>query len=241
MVYDRLLQPMGALTLIALAQAGGQAYSFAPLNTCLSDNLRLTAIDYPGHGRRIAEPLLSSIPELAQDILGVIGPCLEAPYAILGHSMGALVGYAMCLGLARDGRSLPRHLFVSGCCAPGYTDISPDLPESPGDRFWAELQALGGLPQEVLDEPAILELFEPILRADLKAVVDYRPPRLDALPLPVTVLGGDQDQLSREGLEAWRQCSSQAVSLHYFPGDHFFIFDNLPAVAELIHRQLGYE
>lgn len=226
----------GGVTLLALAHAGGNAGSFLPLARFLRSDIRLEVLDLPGHGRRIAQPLRRSIPDLAQDLLESLWPRLKEPYAIFGHSMGALVGYALCLAVAQAGRPLPCHLFVSGCSAPGHSGLSPDLPDRPADQFWAEIRGFGGLPQEVMDEPAILELFEPILRADLRAVADYRPCGLVPLPLPITVICGDQDNLTQDSLEAWRECSSLPVARHRFPGNHFFIFQNFPAVSAVINR-----
>jgi medium-chain acyl-[acyl-carrier-protein] hydrolase len=227
---------IGGVTLLALAHAGGNAGSFLPLAGFLRGDIRMEALDLPGHGRRIAQPLLRSIPDLARDLLESLGPRLERPYAIFGHSMGALVGHALCQAAAQAARPLPCHLFVSGCSAPGHSGLSPDLPDRPAEQFWAEISGFGGLPQEVMAEPAILELFEPILRADLRAVADYRPRALLPLALPITVFSGDRDNLTQDSLEAWRDCSSLPVARHFFPGDHFFIFKNFPAVAAVINR-----
>lgn len=224
------------LTLLALAHAGGNAASFLRLAKFLRGDIRLLAWDLPGHGRRMGEPLRPSIPHLAQDLLQGLAGQLREPWAILGHSMGALVGHAVCLAREQAGQDLPCHLFVSGCNAPGHSSISPDLPDQPAGHFWNALKDFGGLPREIMAEPAILELFEPILRADLRAVTAYQPGPSRPLPLPITLLRGDQDRLSLQGMAAWSQWSSRPVARYQFPGDHFYLFQNLPEVAALINR-----
>ncbi len=223
------------ITLFALPHAGGMANGYLPLGRHLRSDILLDALDLPGHGRRLGQPLLRSIPALAAGLLDELAPRLSAPYAILGHSMGALVGLEMCRAAALAGLPLPRRLIVSGCAAPGHSGLPPDLPDRPAPRFWEAIRQFGGLPDEVLAEPEILELFEPVLRADLQAVADYRPAGLGPLPLAISVLAGRDDRLTQGRLAAWQDETGLPVDWRSFDGGHFYLFQHLAAVAALVN------
>jgi len=50
---------------------------------------------------------------------------LDKPFAVYGHSLGAIVGFALVRELRRRTRLLPYHLFVSGRRAPHLFEPSP--------------------------------------------------------------------------------------------------------------------
>jgi surfactin synthase thioesterase subunit len=81
-----------------------------------------------------------------------------------------------------------------------------------------------GIPQQILEEPELLEFFLPVLRADLGLLESYR--YFDERPLecPVRVFGGDEDsRVSRIELDSWRTETQVDFSVQMFRGGHFFI------------------
>jgi surfactin synthase thioesterase subunit len=44
---------------------------------------------------------------------------------------------------------------------------------------------------------------------------------------------GSDDEVTEREVGAWQQETTQPISLHTFPGGHFFIFSNALAVARL--------
>jgi surfactin synthase thioesterase subunit len=91
--------------------------------------------------------------------------------------------------------------------------------------FVAELnRRYGGIPAEILEQPELMALFIPILRADLTALETYLPARRAPLSCPITAFGGADDRLTPlEHLEAWRGETSGAFRVRMFAGDHFFL------------------
>lgn len=224
-------------TLILFPHAGGNANAYVSLAGPLMGRARIHAVELPGHGRRMREPLLTSIQDMAENALAAVKDRLQLPYYLLGHSMGGLIAFAMTRAAMSEGFPLPVRLFVSGCAAPGKNRLKPEVSRLPSDLFWETVTAYGGLPHEFLAYPELKELFEPVLRTDFLAVAGYKPPRDPALPVPLTVLVGSEDTLSRDQILGWQEWTAFPIQLHTFPGGHFFLFDRFQEVAEIVAGQ----
>ena len=223
-----------ATTVVAIPPAGGFASFFSPLAGHLESSVRLVGVDLPGHGLRRGEPLLQDIVAMARDILTRIRPRLAGAYALLGHSMGALIAYELVGAIAAQQLPLPRHLFVSACAAPKHIRLRPGVAELPDEAFWAYVAGLGGMPNRFFDNPKIMALFEPIFRADFRAVAAYRPRPVSPLPLPFTVLGGREDGIAPKALAAWQDHTTRPLVMRTFSGGHFYLLDHLPQVATVL-------
>ena len=94
-------------------------------------------------------------------------PFLKKPFALLSHSMGALVSYEFARRLQQEKQPEPFQLFVSGCSAPHEVIVDESTYNLPEPEFIAELRRLQGTPAEVLDNAkAVMQLMMPIIRAD---------------------------------------------------------------------------
>ena len=88
----------------------------------------------------------------------------------------------------------------------------------------AKLRAFGGTPEVVLNEPDLLQIFLPIIRADFG--VNEAEPFVREAPLdrPISAFGGEQDdRATATELEAWGEHTSARFEKAMFPGDHFFV------------------
>jgi medium-chain acyl-[acyl-carrier-protein] hydrolase len=146
--------------------------------------------------------------------------------------MGARVAFELARALRREGEALPAQLFAAACPAPQLPRERPVYTLPKADLL-AELERRGGIPQEVLAEPELLDLLLPVVRADLKLVETsvYRsePP----LACAITAFGGIDDPLvSRAALAAWAEQSAESFAISFFAGDHFFL---RTAEKELLH------
>lgn len=232
------------ITLYCLPFAGGNSYSYRAFqeHSELTQSFNLVPIELPGRGRRIREPLLADIELLADDITQqLLTFDLTQPYAIYGHSMGALLGYLVAKRLLKKQLPIPQHLFLTGCAAPRFvTQISAksDLPEQ---EFTEMLRELGGCPPEILNEPQLLDFFAPVLRADFKAVEVYNYQEDTPFEIEMTVLTGDQDtETPSSYIAAWQQETTKPIFTQVFNGDHFFIFNYLDEIASIFKQQLTF-
>ena len=226
-------QPQARLRLFCLPYAGGTASTFRTWPTSVSPSIEVWAIQLPGRETRFYEPRLTRLDELSAILVDVISPHLNLPYAIFGHSMGALIGFALARRLRDQGFPQPQHLFASARRAPQIPRPDPPTYALPEPAFIAELRRLNGTPEAVLQHDELRALMLPILRADfeLNETYTYRP----ALPLacPISAFGGSADPtLTRADLDPWREQTSEGFRLHMLAGNHFFLQS---AQAELLH------
>lgn len=223
------------LRLFCFPHAGGGASVYHTWPSGLPSHVELCAIKLPGREARLSEPPFERLTPLVQALATALSPWLTRPFALFGHSLGALVSFALARELRRRGAPPPRHLFVSARRAPHLPD--PDPMHTLSDPALVErIRGMGGTPEAVLAEPELMALFLPIVRAD--AAVNEVEPFVAEEPLacPITAFGGlDDARARRDELEAWREHTRAAFRIEMFPGGHFF----LRSAQDLLLRSLS--
>jgi surfactin synthase thioesterase subunit len=227
------------MRLFCLPYSGGSAMFYARWRRLLPTWIDVRPVEWPGRGARMDEPLATDPRVLASQLAAELHAQLDAPYALFGHSLGALIAFELAHSLADRGAPAPAILFVSGAEAPAVRDGSKwRLPLS-DDALLKELRNLQGTPDEALSNPELMRSALPVLRADflMCGAYAYRPRR--PLPCPVHVFGGIDDETSRESLQAWRRETSAAFTLDVLPGHHFFIHTQQAELLDLIGSALA--
>jgi surfactin synthase thioesterase subunit len=173
----------------------------------------------PGREARMAEPSVENAAELVDGLTEAIAPYLDVPFAIFGHSMGALLAYEWALRL-RDRE--PVGLFVSGREAAHLPFGHRELHLLDDAAFVSELRRrYGGA--DLLEDAELREIFLPILRADLRVVETYRHGAERLLDCPVMAFAGCGDlSVSEAGLRGWGELTRGAFEARRLPGDHFY-------------------
>jgi medium-chain acyl-[acyl-carrier-protein] hydrolase len=230
--------PQANLRLFCLPYAGGSAAVFRTWPNSLPSNVEVCAVEYPGRGRQIKSAPLARLESLVEAIASVLLPYLDKPFAFFGYSMGGLVSFELTHLLRRYSLA-PFHLFISARRAPQLPLIKPLLHILSDPDLLNELRNLNGTPKAVLENPELMEMFLPVLRADFAVLETYIYTQKQPLECPITVFGGLQDQeVSHEALQAWREQTIGAFSLHEFNGDHFFIHSHQELLFKLMSQQL---
>jgi surfactin synthase thioesterase subunit len=226
--------------LFCLPFAGSSAYSYRAFQSYADDTLRIAAIDLPGRGRRFCEPLLRDLNDMADDAYNQIRQQLNGgAYTVYGHSMGSWIAYLLVKRILRDGYPPPRHLFVSGRSSPSMPGKEKDWHRLPRTDFIEILKRFGGTPREVIGHQELMELFEPVLRADFQALANYTYEKSEPLSVPITVLwSGDEDVTRAEAL-GWREQTTKDFSLLEFSGGHFFIFRHAAEIVRIFSRAVA--
>ena len=232
-------------TLFLLAHAGGSAAVYQHAFKGLAEHFILIPLELAGHGRRINEDLSDHLENLLADLKGQAArPLAAGPgYVIFGHSLGGLLGFLLAQALAAGPWGPPEHLIVSSACVPGQHRIKPGLLKlSDADLWRASAEYFGALHQEALDSEELRLLFTPILRADLTAVENYRPPDLAPLNAALTAVYAENDIVGPEDMARWAALTTRPLSLKKLPGGHFHPLTAPAAIEELIlkirHRSL---
>ena len=181
-----------SLRLYCFPYAGGSAQVFSQWQRQFPPEIDLCLVNLPGRGRRITEPLVKRLTFLVQSIADALVRELQefpGPFALFGHSMGATISFEVARELRRRGVMEPAHLFVAGRRAPQLPDSDPVTFNLPHDPFIAELRKLNGTPSELLEDPELLELYLPVIRADFELIQTYEYYEEEPLSCPITAYG----------------------------------------------------
>jgi surfactin synthase thioesterase subunit len=190
----------------------------------LAPSIEVWLVHLPGRERRLSEPPLGSIRAIAAQAVSGLAPHLHMPYALFGHSMGALISFELTRELRRTSNRLPEALLVSGFRGPHCPDRRPPIHDLPDDRFKQELQALNGTPTNVIANAELMDLLLPLMRADFQAVETYVYAEEAPLELPIRVYSGRDDrETPEEHLAEWDRHTSAGSRVTLFDGDHFYL------------------
>lgn len=229
----------GSVRLICFPYSGGDSSKiFRTWTEYIAPEVELWPVQLPGRGSRIAEPACESIAEVVQALALELDPLFDKPFALFGHSLGALMCFELARLLRRRSCPEPVHLFVSGARAPQIPRFESPSYQLPRPEFLKRLQELNGTPAEVLKNSELMELLLPTLRADFKSYETYSYSVEEPLLSPITAFGGQEDLITVEEVGAWREQTRGGFSLRLVPGGHFFIHGNGKFLADTVSRTL---
>lgn len=231
--------PQADLRLFCFPYAGAGASVFRTWSDELPSNIELYSIRLPGRESRIKEPPTTELSPLIQTLVQILLPYLDLPFAFFGHSMGTLLCFELARQLRRQNSLTPLHLFVSGRRAPQILNPNPSTYNLPDTAFIEELRRYNGTPEAVLQSTELMQLFLPVLRADLTIDEAYVYTPEAPLDLPISAFGGLQDSRTNyDDLAAWRDQTTSTFSLKMFSGDHFFLKTEYYTILQIIFREL---
>jgi medium-chain acyl-[acyl-carrier-protein] hydrolase len=219
--------PKAHLRLFCFPCAGGTTSTYSQWANKLPKDVEVCLVHLPGRGKRLAESPYTSFLPLIQTLASVLQPYLNIPFTFFGHSMGATLSFEIARKLRQEYNLSPVHLFA--CCSPAPQKpiLRPFIHKMPEAEFLAELcHRYNAIPQEILQNEELLQLFLPCLKADFTMLETYTYTSQMPLDCPISVFGGLQDKAIRaDSLEAWREQTCSSFNLQMFPGDHFFLKD----------------
>ncbi|MCB1037545.1 MAG: thioesterase [Acidobacteria bacterium] len=220
----RKAQPGAKARLFCFHYAGGAASVYRTWQASFPAGVEVCPVQLPGRESRLREPLMVSVSSLLDALVENLSPAMDLPFAFFGHSMGAILSFELALRLREVSSLRPVALFLSGRRSPHSADTERPIHDLPDAEFRSELRQLNGTPEEVLAHPELMELLEPVLRADFAVCETYKHQASPPLDCPITVFGGLEDSKTpRETLESWRRYTSGEFRLKLLPGDHFFL------------------
>ena len=225
-----------ALRLVVFHHAGGSASTYHPLARALPADWDVLLFDLPGHGQRYAEPPLRDISALVDATVRDLAPHVapgHPPYALFGHSMGAVMAAEVGRRMAEGHRRPPAWVGVSGRPAPPAARPETRWSELSDTQLSAVLLGLGGTPARSREEPELHRRFLRLVRVDLAALDAYTPaPDRIRLPCPLSAFGGLADPSAPPAsLPGWEQETSGRYRQCFLPGGHFYFLDAFAALA----------
>jgi surfactin synthase thioesterase subunit len=187
--------------------------------------LELVPLDLPAREKRLLDEPIDSVPALVEDLLPQA--FAAAPDVVLGHSFGAVVAFELSRRLTAAGRAV--QLVVSGAAAPDRLAVR-EISHLPDAAFVEAVRDVTGYRHDAMNDPELLDLILPPLRADMRAFESYRPDpgRLDA---PILALrGADDDLVSAVSLAGWSPWTTRGLSVRECPGGHMYLVDQYEAL-----------
>jgi medium-chain acyl-[acyl-carrier-protein] hydrolase len=226
--------------LFCLPHAGGGAAPFHRWSGFLPADLELLPVKLPGREVRLREPAIDRMPRMIDSLAEALGPKLDIPFALVGHSMGALIAFELARRWRRQSGPTPVCLFLAAYPAPQLPAKSHFIHRLPDGEFLQKLQhRFGGIPGAVAGNEELMRLLLPTLRADYTLVETYQYQDENPLDCPILALAGDEDpEATIADMGAWRQQTTAAFSLRIFPGGHFFVHQEPRSVVPVIVRHL---
>lgn len=226
--------------IIMLPYAGGNAYSYKKITDCISDRYNVFCPELPGRGGLYNSDLLENIDSIVDYLFNnwIVNLDVNTKYVIYGHSMGGIVAYTLVQKMKYNCLQLPDRLLISGREAPS-TKIENPIHELSKEKFWEKLYVMGGMPTELISNNELKDFFEPIIRADIKAIETYEYRRVGKLAIPITILYGKDEDISIESLYAWKKETIAPVEFVEFEGNHFFINVYYRQIASCLIKSLN--
>ncbi|MBC8943856.1 yersiniabactin synthetase, thioesterase component Irp4 [Xenorhabdus indica] len=220
-------------TLLICPFAGGSSSAFRQWSTLENQDIAVSLVIYPGRDNRMNERAVTSIAPLAQslsELLVSLTPAQRENLILVGHSMGAQVAFETCQRLEQHDCS-PKALVLSGCHAP-HLQSRRQLSGLSDHEFIEQLIDIGGCSPMLREDPGLLALFLPMLRADFWATEHYHqviPSGSVKLQTPTLLLYGNEDKeasaLEVQQWHHWLAGDMQNLSHCYqeIVGNHFYI------------------
>ncbi len=233
--------PHASIRLFCFHCAGGSASEFRSWPAHLPGRVELVAVQLPGREGRVKEPFAASMHDLISGIVAAMTPLLDKPYAVFGHSFGALNSFESIRELRRRGLKQPFLFVPAGRQAPHLKEKKSPIGSLPRSEFIAELyKEYGNHIGHVLDSAELRDVFIPQIQADFALSETYRCRDEPPLDCPIVAFAGvDEDELEPQELNAWSAQTHRSFHSHRFPGDHFFIRESQGLVIEALKQAIA--
>jgi medium-chain acyl-[acyl-carrier-protein] hydrolase len=229
--------------ILCIPYAGGSTQVYHALARSMPERIEVGAVQLPGRWNRRREPLLTRVGDASRSLAGEITRLPRMPYALFGYSVGGLIAFETARILARDEKQQqPRALVVAAIASPAERSGRPHLHKLPDAEFIRRHvdRYPGGIPAAVLDEPDLLSMFVPVLKADMEMFETYQYLPGPALPCPIYAIAGERDpSCPPSSMAGWERETVGSFFAETVAGNHFFINNAVDRVCATILRALA--
>jgi medium-chain acyl-[acyl-carrier-protein] hydrolase len=192
----------------------------------------------PGRENRLEEPPITRIPRMVASLAEALAPLLDRPFALFGHSVGALSVFELARQLRQGPR--PEWLFTSGHPAPHLPQRRPAVSHLAPPEFWQAMHDHFDADPALLANEDLKNMLYPALRADYELVETYGYRDEVALDIPLSVFGGSRDLETTEAeLLAWRKHTTSTFRCRILEGNHMFVKTAREALVHELAQDLS--
>ncbi|MCR5600950.1 MAG: thioesterase [Ruminococcus sp.] len=225
------------LKVICFHHAGGSASVYRSW-TQIKGEFNFIAVEFAGKGTRKSERFITDFAEIAPSLCEAVDKLVGSEeYIIFGHSMGAAAAFYTADFMSRLYGHKPTEIIVACRHAP-HVELEGEFKSYMDDEALIdELRRYNATPKEILENREILDFLLPSIRKDYELNDSFRYHE-EMLDVPVIAhCATDDEDATKELMEAWSEVTSEDFYIKEFEGGHFFIFDmGMDYVGELMEE-----
>ncbi|MEG3627013.1 thioesterase II family protein [Streptomyces poriticola] len=233
-------RPGAAVRLYCVPPGGAGPEFYQPWAGLLPETIEPYTFALPGRGTRRDEPSVTDLHALAAALASLTDNAADSrPFALFGHSLGALLTYETARRLRRTARREPALVALSALPAPHQRDFERLLATLVTSGLDRVTDLVGPLPAELLEDPlTVTRVCTPHL-ADLVLALHHRHHDEPPLQASLALYGGDADPLVPPGcLEGWNDLFATPTTPHLFAGCHTYPLDQASALVHQLNKDL---
>lgn len=227
------------MKLICFTYAGGNASFYNQLKKELLPDIEIIALEYSGHGERHKSPFYSDFSELTNDMMTQLENIIDenAPYAIMGYSMGSIAAVEVLQRIIKKGMALPQHIFLAAHEPHTKSELEGYKNEEMDEAIKERTIRFGAVPEKLISNKSFWRMYLPIYRADYAIIGKYSFEKLSFnVDIPATVFYSEKDT-PFDSMRKWDKYFNRIEFIEY-TGNHFFINEHLTEMTSEIKRKL---
>ncbi|WP_050478194.1 thioesterase II family protein [Herbaspirillum rhizosphaerae] len=231
-----------AVNLFCLPYAGAGAAVFREWRAKFPAWINPIPLHLPARGIRQQMAPIHQWPPLIDLLMADVMPHLDRPFAIFGHSMGALIAVELAHAIRARLQQTPILLCASACEAPSHRQWNDGWLSCSRDDLLSELQSLNSTLDDLLANEEFMALVLPMIRADFHLCGTYRRRERAPLASQLLVLAGRRDKphlCDPELLRSWSSEVSGVCRTEILDGDHFFMNSHRQEVVDRLVAALS--
>ncbi|MBK0065081.1 MULTISPECIES: thioesterase II family protein [unclassified Acinetobacter] len=216
------------INLFCVPSAGSSASIYNAWNKAIAGNIKVIALEYPGHGRKIQQQLSNDPDGLAEQFAQEILTYGDVPCVLFGHSVGGSLIWKIeeKLKLVDADHNLILKI-VSARPSPHFQSLIHHYSDMTDRQIVQELKLYNNFPDEILNNPSASEFFLRIIKNDfiLSDNMLKKPIQKSLVPL-ISIYGKDDPYIQdHEIMQSWQNFSEQWLGAYQVRGDHFYFLD----------------
>lgn len=227
---QRTTQPAAHSRLLCFPFGGGSASFYRDWQAMLGPQIEVCAVQLPGREARFGEPFITDINDLLPPLVHAASDLFDLPLHLFGYSLGAGIAHKFATYCDTFYPNV-RIVSLTACASSAAPEHRLRSSTMNDEQFMDYIMGLGGLPDEVAANPGLRAIALRTLRSDFTLSESINLADSDPVSLPTLAIGGDADpSVPVSGLQAWSSKTTGNCFHQVFPGDHFFVRQNLPKV-----------